>query len=167
MKKNGLTVVELIVSFTLTMTIIIFLMQIIINLTKMYNNNSKKTELLNKQSLISDEINSNFIEKNLISIEKCEEENCYNFNYATAETDKLIISNNILKFGSLAIQLDDATYGDITLDVIYTPTLQSQSKNSIFILNIPINSNIDYNFDIKILYQFNMDDSLIDEYFTS
>lgn len=167
MNKKGLTVVELIVSFTLTFAILIFLTQIIINLTKIYNNNGKKTEMLNNQSLISDSINSAFLEKNLNGITNCGN-NCYIFSYLNdTETDTLKIEGNILTFGKTVIDLEDASYGNISLDIIYTPTIQTGVNDGIFILTIPINSEIDYNFDIKIVYQFNIENSLIDEYFTN
>ena len=59
-KRNGFTVVELIVSFSLTLVIAVFLFQIIINLKNLYTNSVIKTELVNMQSLISREINSKF-----------------------------------------------------------------------------------------------------------
>ena len=169
MNKKGMTVVELIVSFALVMAIVVFLIQIIINLTGIYNNNDTKTELLNKQSLISNNINSSFIDKQLIQVSKCSEDNCYMFNYLNGETDVLKINNNILQFGNFSTEIKDAKYGDIKLDVVYTPTVapdEFNTNNSIFILTIPINSDIDYNFDVKVVYQFNSNASSIDEFFT-
>lgn len=166
MNKKGLTVVELIVSFTITITIVIFLIQIILSLTKVYNNNSLKTEILNKQSIISNKINTNFLEKKPISITECGK-NCYNFIYENGETDILKINNNILTFGDMTEELKNSEIKDISLDIIYSPTLSSFNNDSIFILTIPIKSDINYNFDIKVLYQFNSYSSYIDDYFTS
>lgn len=166
MNKKGLTVVELIVSFTLTFVILIFLTQIILNLTKIYTNDGIKTEILNKQALISDSINSAFLEKKLNGITSCGD-NCYTFSYLNdTNTNILKIEDNILTFGKTVIELDNASYGNISLDVVYTPTIQTNINNGIFILTIPINSEIDYNFDIKVIYQFNIENSNIDEYFT-
>ena len=51
--NNGFTVVELIVSFSLTLVITVFLFQIVINLKNLYTNSVIKTELVNIQSLVS------------------------------------------------------------------------------------------------------------------
>lgn len=172
MNKKGMTVVELIVSFSLVMTIVVFLIQIIINLTGIYNNNDEKTQLLNKQSLISDNINTAFMDKQLVQISTCTEQakNCYVFYYANGENDTLKVNDNVLQFGKFTSELKNVKYGDIKLDVVYTPTVtpdEYNPNNSIFILTIPINSDIDYNFDVKVVYQFNSNTSSIDEYFTS
>jgi len=167
MKKRGFTVVELIASFTLIMAVVVFLIQIIVSLTRTYNDNDKKTKLINSQAIISKNINISFNEKELVGIERCNIENCYKFSYLNGEEDVLKIENNVLSFNQLAIDLENGTYGDINLDVVYVPTVKSSSDNAIFILNIPINSDIDYNFDVKIVYQFNLNNSNIDEYFSS
>ena len=172
MNKKGMTVVELIVSFSLVMTIVVFLIQIIINLTGIYNNNDKKTELLNKQALISDNINTAFMDKQLIQITECDtpNKNCYKFIYANGDSDTLRINDNILRFEKFTSELNGATFGDLKLDVAYTPTVtpdEYNPTNGIFILTIPINSDINYNFDVKIVYQFNSSISLIDDFFTS
>ena len=69
--KKGFTVVELIVSFSLVMVIVIFLFQIVISLKNLYTNSGVKTELLNKQSLISNEINKKLSSNEIISLTKC------------------------------------------------------------------------------------------------
>ena len=70
MNKKGFTVVELIVSFTLAMTISVFLFQIVINLKNLYTNSTIKTELINIQSLVSRQMNENF-KKGIISVDEC------------------------------------------------------------------------------------------------
>ena len=67
--KKGFTVVELIVSFSLVMVIVIFLFQIIISLKNLSTNSGVKTELLNKQSLISNEINKKLNNNEIISLQ--------------------------------------------------------------------------------------------------
>lgn len=164
MNKKGMTVVELIVSFSLTMVIVVFLIQIIINLSKIYDNNTKKTELLNSQAIISDSINTAFIRKQLVNVSDCGDD-CYKFYYKTGDTDTLKLENGILTFDNVAIKLNNATYGEIMLDAIYMPTIDDESNNALLILDIPIESQIDYNFDVRVVYSFNSYTSSLDNYF--
>ena len=164
MNKKGMTVVELIVSFSLTMVIVVFLIQIIINLSKIYDNNTKKTELLNSQAIISDSINTAFIRKQLVNVSDCGDD-CYKFYYKTGDTDTLKLENGVLTFDNVAIKLNNATYGEIMLDAIYMPTIDDESNNALLILDIPIESQIDYNFDVRVVYSFNSYTSSLDNYF--
>lgn len=170
MKKNnmkkGMSVVELIVSFTLTISIVVFLIQIISSLNKMYNNNSIKTEILNTSSIISNKINTSFRNKEIIYINSCGD-NCYNFEYKDNTIEKLEIKDNTITFGTYTTKLKNGSFDNISLEIIYAPTLQSGALNAIFTLKIPIKSDINYNFDIDIVYRFNTANSNIDEYFTS
>lgn len=164
MNKKGMTVVELIVSFSLTMVIVVFLIQIIINLSKIYDNNTKKTELLNSQAIISDSINTAFIRKQLVNVSDCGDD-CYKFYYKTGDTDTLKLENGVLTFDNVAMKLKNATYGEIMLDAIYMPTIDDESNNALLILYIPIESQIDYNFDVRVVYSFNSYTSSLDNYF--
>lgn len=172
MNKKGLTIVELIVSFSLTMVICVFLIQIILNLTKLYDNNNDKTTILSKQSTISDYINTMFKTNNYVGIKAGADENSYYFclDVECSENDELKIDkkDNKIKFENLVIELDEkiATFETPTLDIIYSPVVDSYSNDAILTLTIPIKSDIDYNFDIKTVYQFKTSNSNIDEYFT-
>lgn len=164
LNKKGVTVVEILVSFALTVTIFIFLIQIIVNLTKVYNNNDKKTKLLMRQAMISDKLNTVFREKKLNNIEKIDENN-YRLYYKNGERDTLKINNGkMFRFEELALTLEGGYYGVISVDVVYSPTILSNSNNAIFILTIPITSDVG-SYDVKVLYQFNTENSYIDEYF--
>ena len=88
--KKGFTVVELIVSFSLVMVIAIFLFQIVIGLKNLYTNSGLKTELLNKQSLISNEINKKLTTKGISTLSKCGSY-CVEFLYSDGTSDKMTI----------------------------------------------------------------------------
>ena len=135
MNKKGMTLVELIVTFTLAMVIVVFLVQIIVNLTKIYNNNALKTNILNKQSIISNQINKSLLNKTLVDLSKCGD-NCYNFIYSDATKEKLEVNDNKITFASYTTLIPSATVEGINLDIIYGPTLQENVNNAI--LNIKI-----------------------------
>lgn len=157
--KKGFTVVELIVSFSLVMVIVIFLFQIVIGLKNLYNNSGLKTELLNKQSLISNEINKKLSSKEITNLSKCGSY-CVEFSYSDNSSDQLIIdyTNNNVQFGNYKTSLSDNTYiKDAKISEANAATFKSYADNALLIIDIPIyNDNFkDQNFGVKVIYQFN------------
>ncbi len=157
--KKGFTVVELIVSFSLVMVIAVFLFQIVIGLKNLYNNSGLKTELLNKQSLISNEINKKLNSNSVDTLRNCGSY-CIEFYYADGTSDKLDIDydNNTVQFGSYTTSLPDDSYiKNAKISIANAATFRSYVDNSLLIIDIPIyNDNFkDQNFGIKVIYPFN------------
>ena len=102
MNKKGFTVIELIVSFVLVITIATLLLQMVILLKNIYTSSGVKTEMLNKQAVISRQINKSLIEKEVSSVSNCGDY-CIMFTYNTNETEelKIDIDNKIITFGKL------------------------------------------------------------------
>ena len=71
MDNKGLSVVELIVSFVLCILVFVFIVQVVSSVEELYINLGIKTELLNKQSLISEEMNNKFSDNKTILIKEC------------------------------------------------------------------------------------------------
>ena len=166
MNKKGFTVVELIVSFSLTAVITIFLVQIVMALNNIYNSSGIKTELLTKQSLISSQINKKFSDKKISSVTSCGNY-CLKFNYSdkTSDTFKIDYSNNTLEFGNYKTDLPEDTYfKDVKVDIVYGATIQNNINNAILNIVIPIyNDKLkDEDFGVNIAYQFNTDNSNIE-----
>ena len=160
--KKGFTVVELIVSFSLTMVIVVFLFQIVISLKNMYTANSLKTELLNKQAIISDKINSSFNKKTITNVTKCGSY-CLNFIYSdnSSEMLKINYNENSFQFGSYKTLLPDNSYmSNPSIDIVYSGTFLEDSNNSILVINIPIYSDFlkNQNYGINVMYQYNSND---------
>ena len=160
--KKGFTVVELIVSFSLTMVIVVFLFQIVISLKNMYTANSLKTELLNKQAIISDKINSSFSKKTITNVTKCGSY-CLNFIYSdnSSEMLKINYTENSFQFGSYKTLLPDNSYmSNPSIDIVYSGTFLEDSNNSILVINIPIYSDFlkNQNYGINVMYQYNSND---------
>lgn len=157
--KKGFTVIELIVSFSLVMVIVIFLFQIVISLKNLYTNSGLKTELLNKQSIISNEINKKLINNEIVYLNKCGEY-CVEFIYRDYTSDQLIVdyNNNTIQFGSYKTNLPSQSYiRDAKISKANSVTLQPYSNNALLIIEIPIyNDNFEgQNFGVKVIYQYN------------
>lgn len=117
MKKNqGFSIIELIVSFTLTMIIVVILFEIIISLKNVYENSVTKSALISKQNILTDYIYSDFYDYGLTNIDVCGN-NCIQFTYKNGDVKNL----------SWEYEYDDTSqrqsfqkikYGDYTVDLI-------------------------------------------------
>jgi len=165
MNNKGFTVVELIVSFSLTIVITIFLVQIVSALNNLYNNSGVKTELLTKQSLISSQINSKLNDKEISSLTACGNY-CIQFNYTDNTNDilKVDYGSNTLSFGGFKTNLPSGSYfKDVKIDVVYAATVQIDVNNAMLNIVIPIYSEkIEGDYGVNIVYQFNSDTTNIE-----
>ena len=154
LSKSGFTVVELIVSFSITLTIAIFLFQIIVSLKNLYINSVLKTDLVNIQSLVSKEMNKKF-EKTISSINDCGK-SCVEFIYEDNTKDKLIVNNDSIEFGSYKTKLpEDSYFKNPSINIANAATFSENMNNSILIINIPIyNDKLKNDIKIKVLYQY-------------
>ena len=149
MKKNkGFTLVEVIVSFALTMIIVLFLFQLIITLKNIYNNNFVTSDLVLKQSNINQMINKDLMVSNLgevTSIDNDSINNCYNINFQYGRRNLCYNKeNNTISYNDYEFELiKNSKIGDV---------LVSASDGMLFI-NIGITyPDIDNNFDVKVAY---------------
>ncbi len=158
MKNNkAFTLVEMLVSFTLSMILIIILFQLIINLKDVYMTSGIKTEMINKQYLMTNKIYKDLTEKKLTAISKCgqEQQNCINLSFSTGETKifSVDVTNNTLNYDNYIIKTNSSsTLGAITISC---NTITETKK--ILTIKVPItNSSFkDTDFGINIVYPFN------------
>ena len=155
--KFGFTVVELIVSFSLSLIIAIFLFQIIINLKNLYTNSVIKTEIINIQSLLSEKINDSFENNVITSVNKCGK-NCFNFVYINGKNEKLSAESNYIEFGTYKAALPQQTnINGIDVNISSAATFSDNIDNSMIIIDILINNERlkNENFNFKIIHQYN------------
>lgn len=89
MKNNkGFSILELIVSFTLTMIIVVILFEIIIFLKNLYENSVTKSELISIQNRFTDYIYSDINDLGLSGISMCGN-NCVQFSYRNGDIKNL------------------------------------------------------------------------------
>ena len=173
-KTQGFTVIELLVSFTLTALVMTFLFEVVISLKNLYHKTEVQTELISKQSLISRLINEDFANKKISSIGPCSgKSNCYNIYYYKDETMNAdntenitisIESSNVIRYGDNAyIKLDDnSRFGNIGIAVNNvaqnTTTYEFlANEQSVMKVIIPItNTTLDKDFDVYAVYQNNI-----------
>lgn len=166
MNKKGFTLVELIISFSLAVVICIFLLQLILSLKTLYDNSGVKTEILNKQSLISNQINKTFTSKSISSLSNCGE-NCIKVNYTDKTNDilKIDYNTNTLQFGNFHTTLPKNTYFKTPIiDIVYSGVVDNESNDALLYINIPIESKDlkKEEFKINVVYQFNSSNTNIE-----
>lgn len=89
MNNKGFTVVELLASFTLTMVVVVFLFEIVLELKNVYVDMSLKTAILNKNSIVATTLHNYFGE--------------------SVETSSISSPNNSIKVGDTTITMPDKT----------------------------------------------------------
>lgn len=158
--NQGFTVVELIVSFSISLVIVALLFQIVLDLKDLYVKDGVKTELLIKQSLMMkntiDEINR----EDLVEISKCSQGvNCYTFTYLDGTTKDLTYDaiKKIYQFGSFKTNLvSGSKFGNLQVTKQVVSTVTNDKKNSILTIQLPVtNPLVSGDYGIKIVHLYN------------
>lgn len=152
MGKKGLSVVELIVSFVLCILVFVFIIQVVSSIEELYVNLGIKTELLNKQSLISEEINNKFYQNEILLIKKCGND-CLTFFYRDNTSEQMTIdkSKNTFIFGKNTYSFNGLGFVD-SLDI----TTSGSDNYEILLINLNVKNAIFDNgkYNIKAIYQY-------------
>lgn len=155
MKNKGFTLVELIVSFTLTMVIVFILFQLIITLKNIYTNNVVASDLVLKQSSISEMINKDLVSGDLGDIveviptySNIKEGACYSLNFETGTRELCIsITNNTISYNDYEFSLvNGSTVGDYD---VYIKTDESNIKTLYIMVDI-LYKGLNDNYGIRI-----------------
>ena len=158
MNKKGFTVVELIVSFALTMLVVTFLFEMIISLKDIYVESGIKSQLLNKQAIISSKVNNDFKNKTIKIALKCGS-GCLNFFFDDNSSTKLIVdtNSNLFTYGNYTTKLiDGSSFGAFDIRNETVLGVNSGDNDSFIIIKIPINHPLlkTDDFGINITYQY-------------
>lgn len=178
MKKNkGFSIIELIVSFALTMIIVVILFEIIISLKNVYENSVTKSALVSRQNILTDYIYSDLNDYGLSSISACGD-NCLQFVYKNGDMKNLsweyeydetsqTQSFQKIKYGDYAIDLIPNSKFDLSLSANSThvfkgvnvcTSIKSYPSNLVYFLNIKLpiyNTKFEnQDFGLNILYTF-------------
>lgn len=160
MKKNGFTILEVIVAFTITMVVVLFLFQIVVSLKNLFLTDYSSSEILVKQTNINRMINSDLINNdygNIVSVKQVYENlksKCYLLEFSTTskeicyedDANLHIISYDNYEFvlpEEASIKGLEITCTNNNCNVI--------APNGIVKIKIPIVYE-DKNYDIKVVY---------------
>ena len=163
MKNNnkGFTLVELITSFALASVIMIFIFNIVVILKNNYISKSVRTDLLIKQSLLSQKMNEDFTNNNVKDVVTCDsDKKCYEFTFADDTVKQLKISadDKTITYGDYTYELANSSYTSKINVSTKSITLDDVTINdSLLVIDIPILNKkyTDTNFGVKVVYQYN------------
>lgn len=151
MKNNkGFSIVELIVSFSICMAVVIVLFQIVVVLKEVYEKSEVQTSLLNKQNILVDLIYSDILEKGLNNVKTCEGNSyCATFCYDSTCSDfknlSYIVSNSTIEYGDyITPTISGSTIGTVGIT----------TENNVVSVKMPVTHKLfsDQSFDIKIVH---------------
>ena len=157
MKNNkGFTIVELLSTFILSSVIMILLFQLIINLKEIYQSSGMKTDMLNKQYIITNKIYTDLNEKKAVQINNCNSSLlCVDFTFSDGSTKRFEADDieKTIAYDNTVIKLNSGSYFD---DISITTT-DLQTDENIFNINVPIYNTLlkNENFGINIVYTYN------------
>lgn len=145
MKNNrGFSTIELVVSFSICMVVVVILFQIVISLKELYEKSGIKTELLNKQNLIVNQIYTDINEKGLGNVTTCGDY-CATFTYKDGSVKSLNYTSNKISYGNYTTSINQGSMvGNVTLE----------NNNSVWYVYLPLNHKLfsDEDFGIKIVH---------------
>lgn len=159
MKKNGFTLVELLVAISLTLGVFIVLFQIILVLKNTYQTSNTKIDILNKKSVIVEKMYSDLNDFKIQSVIQCGDY-CLDFTMVDSTVKRFSIDkeNLLISYGDYVIKLD-STYsiGNIYFSNDLTNYLSSELSNGLLKISIPIYSSIigEENIGINITLTYN------------
>ncbi len=164
MSKKGFTVIEILASFSIALTILIVLFNVVIIMKDNLGKVNAMTNTLVEKDNLSYNINKKLREKGLASLTVCSEgDKCYLFTYNDSTSDKLVYSNadKTITFNNYTFDITDDMIVEAPIITEHYDTMSSTSYNGYFILNIPITvDNKDYS--IKLVKHFNTDSTIVD-----
>lgn len=148
MKNKGFTLVEIIVSFALTMVVVLFLFQLIITLKNVYTNNFVASNLVLKQANISKMINNDLLAPNLGKFQEFnynQSNKCYDMLFGSGITHSICadtINNSII--------YDDYVFDLVKGSKVGEISIKRKNANDLYI-HIPISyPDLDKDYGIKI-----------------
>ncbi len=143
MKNNkGFSIIELIVSFSICIIVVVVLFQIVVVLKEVYEKSSVKTVLLNKQNIIVNLIYEDILDKGLNSVASCGDY-CITFKF----------TNNTSKNLSYSEPNKSISYGDYNNPVISGSTINKAvifTNNEVISVYMPISHKLFSNSDFGI-----------------
>ena len=157
MRKKGFTTIELIVSFGLALTIMVFLFQIVLIMKNIYFNTGVKSTLLTRQALLADTIGSTLRQKEVESLNKCGSY-CLDFFFIDGTSARLLVdkTRNIVSFDDYNVKLaEGSSFGEIAVLNESYVDMPTNHFNSYLQIKIEIKHKIvEGDFGVNIVYPY-------------
>lgn len=164
MNKKGFTVLELIVSFTLAITIGFFLLRITTVVQELYTNTYIKTNIISRQNIITERMYDDFLYNDVKVALKCGQ-NCIRFIFSDNTEKLFLIDENTFRWGDFTLKLKDGSkYKNV--EVKNQKNLSNNEfNNALLSIKIPIINNAikDEEFITNIVVPYNANNVYMDD----
>lgn len=170
-KKNGFTVVEMVVSFSVTMIIMVFMFELVILVKDLYVSYGVKTELLTKQAILSEKINSDLLSKDLLITTQCGD-NCIDFYFSDNTKNRLKVdrSTGNFQYGNYTTKLiSGSSFGNIKISTQTLYNVTAGKNDSILSIDVPVYHKLlkGQNFGVTVAYQYKSYETAISDAYIS
>lgn len=144
LNNKGFTVVELLASFVLTMIIVVFLFEVVLELRNVYINESVRTDVINKNAIISNSINKMLEDKPITNV-SCTGSSCtitvVNTNTGASENKTISVSGRTVTVDKQKIVFSDkVTLTNVSLTKIGPLSTEINADNTIIKVNYDVES---------------------------
>lgn len=162
--QRGLTIIELVTSFSITMVTLVFLFNIVVILKESYVINSKKSDLVVQQSLLSNSLNQDLHDNatSMFPVTCPANYNlCYRVTLKNNTTKDLLISESKaeIKYGDVMLSDDSFSINTANTKICnYTQDNVTNNLDSVLMIKVDIDSNVVENYEFGI-YVINLYDS--------
>lgn len=158
--RRGFTVVELTVSFSLTLVIVLILFQIVLNLKELYVKDGLKTELLIKQGLMTKKVAESFEEQKIKIAAKCDTgDNCLSFTFEDNSVKTLSFdkTSNTFHYGDYTTKLvSGSSYGKVKITNETFLNVEQGKKDSMITIDIPVTHPlVKGDYGVRVVYLYN------------
>lgn len=160
MNNKGFTTVELVVSFSLTAIIVLFLFQLVFVLKDLYVLSGIKLKLVTKQATINTMINDDFINKRVtLATKDSDTQITFYFDDGTNKELSYDKDNKSITYGDYKTNLiDGSKFGNIGITTeVNTRATDDTTLNGILTIKIPVYHSLleKDDFGIEIIYLYN------------
>lgn len=159
MKKNGFTLIEILVSFSLASVVMILLLNVILILKDLYMEDGMKTTLFINQSNFQKRLEEEITEKEVTEVNSCGE-HCLTFSFQDGSTKTLSYNKvaGTLTFDTYQVKLVKGSKINVFEATTKTITniKNTSYNNSILSVKVSITHKlIDGEFGINLVYPYN------------
>lgn len=161
-KKNGFTMVELLVSLVLITTLSIALFKAVANIQKKEQINIARNSLTAFKTVLNNNIEIDFINDTITELYSCGD-NCFDITYKNKGKVRLNLEDNIITYGSMKEEIPKnyKLYSNMSITFYET---DEGNKNAYVLLTIPIKGDLEKGFEnIKYMYLYNSKENPIND----
>ena len=161
-KKNGFTMVELLVSLVLITTLSLALFKTVANIQKKEQMSIARNSLTAFKTVLNSNIENDFVDDIITDIYSCGD-NCFDMTFKKKGTVRLSVEDNILTYGTMKEEIPKnyKLYSNMSITFYES---DEENKNAYVLLTLPLKGDLEKGFDnVKYMYLYNSKENPIND----